>query len=106
MRADLQELIAAALEKTNFSFGEVAVRNEGQYLRMELKYTSAFPTGAFLRPYLLLEFTASKIHLATKKLVITTLIEDTLGNVANFEPCTLRVSGISTTVLQNQTILA
>lgn len=96
----LRNNIVETLEKTNFSLGEIVARNEGQYLRIELKYTSAFPVGVLLRPYLLLEFTASEIRLATQKLTITTLIQDTLGDVFNFEPCILSCISVEETAAE------
>lgn len=81
--------IVDVLENTEFTFGEVAARNEGQYLRIKLNYPSAFEINHTLRPHILLEFTASKIKLQTRELPITTLVEDTLGVGVDIQPCTV-----------------
>lgn len=68
---------------------ETAVRNEGQYLRVEIEYDSAFPSVPQLRPHLLLEFTSSLVTLPTQTMPITTLIQDTLGHTVPLQSCTL-----------------
>ena len=81
--------IEDVLRKTEFTFAEIAPRNEGQYLRIKLNYPSAFEINHTLRPHILLEFTASKVKLQTIELPITTLVEDTLGVSVDIKPCTV-----------------
>jgi predicted nucleotidyltransferase component of viral defense system len=63
-----------------------AVRNEGQYLRVELAYPALFTVSDALRPHLLLEFTLSDVRLPTENLTINTIIEDAIKIDAIFLP--------------------
>lgn len=63
---------------------EPRVRNEGQYSRIEIAYPSIYSSNNFLRPHVLLEFTVSEIRLSVEKLLVKTLIEDTLKDIAIF----------------------
>ena len=60
---------------------EPIIRNEGQYLRIEINYSSVFSSKTTLRPHILLEFTFSDIRLEIKNRLIKTLAEEFLENV-------------------------
>lgn len=92
--------IISTLEAKSFNFGEVAVRNEGRYLRLAVYYPTAYPVHSSLRPHLLLEMTASEIRLPRSDLPIITLIQDTLGAVINFEQCSLNCISIEETAAE------
>lgn len=79
---------------------EPVVRNEGKYSRIELHYTSIFPTNAGLRPHILLEFTLADIHLPAIDLPVRTLIEEILKNTILFEPSSPTCISIDETAIE------
>lgn len=76
--------IMSSLILPGLTVGDTVVRNEGQYLRIELTYPALFTARDTLRPHLLLEFTLSDIHLSTENLNIKTIIEDAIEIAALF----------------------
>ncbi len=80
--------------------GEPIVRNEGQYSRIDLAYSSYFPAHAELRPHVLLEFTLSDIRHDVIELPIKTLIEDNLKDAIIFRPCSTQCVTISETAIE------
>lgn len=79
---------------------EPIVRNEGQYLKIEIDYSSAFPVNTGLRPHILLEFTFSEIRLVVEKMLIKTLIEDSIENTELFIPSLTQCVSIEETAIE------
>jgi predicted nucleotidyltransferase component of viral defense system len=84
-----RDRIVSSLEKIPDMKIATSVRNEGQYLRVNLEYTPAFAPNLQLRPHLLVEFTSSSLRLPTQILPVNTLIQDTLGETVNLNSCLL-----------------
>lgn len=80
--------------------GEPIIRNEGQYSRIEINYSSAFSVSAGLRPHILLEFTLSDIHLSVENLPVKTLIENTLKNTVIFLPSSTQCISVEETAIE------
>jgi len=81
---EFRSYIQSKLIFSNMIVGEPRVRNEGQYSRIEIVYPSLYSSNNILRPHVLLEFTVSEIRFSIERLLIKTLIEDTLKNVVIF----------------------
>lgn len=92
--------IMSILELSDFTLGEIAVRDEGKYLRVELIYPSSFTINTFLRPHILLEFTLSDVRLPTENLFVTTLIEDTLKTIKLLEPISSSCISVNETAIE------
>lgn len=92
--------INSKLTLPDFTMGETAVRNEGQYSRIELNYSSSFPSNTSLRPHILLEFTVSEVRLSVEELSIKTLIEDSLDNVVISLPDVTRCISVEETAIE------
>jgi len=85
---------------SEFSINNDVARNEGKYQYITLKYPSFFPTNSELRTEILLEFTLSEIRLETQKMMINTLIENTLKNASLFTPSKTICISISETAIE------
>jgi hypothetical protein len=85
---------------TGLIVGDPIVRNEGQYFRLELEYSPAFPISAGLRPHILLEFTVSDVRLSIECLTVKTLIEDTLENTVIFAPSSTLCVSVDETAIE------
>lgn len=46
-----RDRIIAEVKKTDFAFGEMRARNDGQYLETQLLYKPIFPQNIALRPH-------------------------------------------------------
>lgn len=88
------------LNLTGLIASEPIVRNEGQYSRIDLAYSSYFPAHAGLRPHILLEFTLSDIRHDVIDLSIKTLIEDNLKGAIIFPPCSTQCVTIGETAIE------
>jgi hypothetical protein len=95
-----RSLIMSRLTFPNLTIGQPIVRNEGQYLRVEIGYSPIFPINPILRPHLLLEFTLSDIRLEVENLSVKTLIEDTLQNTVLFTPFSTQCISIDETAIE------
>lgn len=95
-----RSLILSKLIIADLTLGQPIVRNEGQYSRIEINYSSAFPATTSLRPHILLEFTLSDIRLPTINLSINTLIEDTLKTAAFFNPSITQCISVDETAIE------
>jgi len=71
--------IMSSLSFPDMKIIDIAVRNEGKYLRVELSYPALFSGNDVLRPHLLLEFTLSDVRISTEYLSIKTIIEDVIN---------------------------
>lgn len=74
--------IVANLKKEFIIKDPVRVRNEGQFMRVDLEYESIFETSSLLRPYLQMEFFLADVKIEPITLPTTTLIQQTLGAIA------------------------
>ena len=81
--------IMSSLKLPGLTINDSIVRNEGQYLRVELIYPALFTASDALRPHLLLEFTLSDVRLSTENLTINTIIEDVIEIAAIFSPSSI-----------------
>jgi len=82
-----------------------AVRNEGRYQQVTLKYPHSFPVGGTLRPDIKIEFTFANILLSTHDLYIKTLIEDVLSDVNILMPPATKCISIDETAIEKWVVL-
>lgn len=97
---NFRESIKATLKLSNFTLGNSTVRDEGQYSRLEINYSSVFSAKTRLRSHILLEFTISESRLSTIPLAVKTLIEETLDNVIVYEPFTVDCVSVEETAIE------
>lgn len=92
--------IKLKLNLPGLTASEPIVRNEGQYSRIDLIYSSCFTNNAILRPHILLEFTLSDIRHDSITLPIKSLIEDNLSKVVLFPPNSILCTTIDETAIE------